>query len=44
MSATMLLHIDPTRPSIVQTDTFDFSIGTILSQPEADGTTTPRGN
>ena len=37
MTAPILLHPDPTKPFIVETDVFDFAIGPILSQPDNDG-------
>ena len=30
--ASVLLHADPTKPFLVETDAFDFAIGAILSQ------------
>ena len=37
MIAPILLHPDPTKPFIVETDASDFVIGVILSQPDNDG-------
>ena len=37
MSAPILLHPDPTKPFIVETDASDFAIGAILSQSDIDG-------
>ena len=37
MTAPVLLHVDPTKPFIVETDASDFAIGAILSQPDKNG-------
>jgi hypothetical protein len=37
MTAPVLLHVDPTKPFIVETDVSDFAIGAILSQLDNNG-------
>jgi hypothetical protein len=36
-SAPILIHPDPAKPFIVETDTLDFALGVILSQFGIDG-------
>jgi hypothetical protein len=40
-SAPILIHLDPAKPFIVETDVSDFALGAILSQFGIDGSLHP---
>ena len=40
-SAPILVHVDPAKPSTLETDASDFAIGAILSQPDSEGALHP---
>ena len=40
-SAPLLVHFQPDRPCVVETDASDFAIGLVLSQPQQNGVLHP---
>jgi hypothetical protein len=36
MIAPLLIHVDLSKPFVLETNAFDFALGTILSQPKED--------
>jgi hypothetical protein len=43
ISQPILHHFDPTYPLILETNTSDYAIGAIYSQPDTEGTLHPLG-
>jgi hypothetical protein len=43
ISQPILHHVEPTRPLTLETDTSDYAIGTVCSQPDSDRILHPLG-